>query len=211
MSLPGSGLISASCSAYRNTNGVAIPGVSAGSRNEVAIEASKAMVSWPSSWLWPLTPAPNIASTKKGIRAIATLRSRISTLTQRVEECLSGDDIRSLEPFGEPSVDGRQHFARPAGPSLPLMEPSKAGRARKLPPERALASGPVERLREAFLGFRGGGGGAAQEEELALLSQQLRDRPPRLCALRARERVFGDRQGLRNLPGAAETCGEFSK
>ena len=44
MSLPGRGLISASCRAYRNTNGVPIPGVSAGSRNEEAIEASKAMV-----------------------------------------------------------------------------------------------------------------------------------------------------------------------
>src|SRR5438093_10507331 len=30
MSLPGSGLISASCSAYRNTNGTPMPGVSAG-------------------------------------------------------------------------------------------------------------------------------------------------------------------------------------
>jgi hypothetical protein len=48
MSLPGKGLISASCSAYRKANGVAIPAVSAGSRNEGAIEASKAMVSWPS-------------------------------------------------------------------------------------------------------------------------------------------------------------------
>ncbi len=50
MSLPGNGLMSASCSAYRNTNGVPSPGVSAGSRNEVAIEASKAMVIWPSGW-----------------------------------------------------------------------------------------------------------------------------------------------------------------
>ena len=48
MLLPGSGLINASCIAYRNTKGVPIPGVSAGSRNDVAIDASNAIVSWPS-------------------------------------------------------------------------------------------------------------------------------------------------------------------
>src|SRR5229473_4717917 len=45
MSLPGSGFISASCRAYRKTNGTPIPGVSAGSRNVRAIETSKATVS----------------------------------------------------------------------------------------------------------------------------------------------------------------------
>ena len=45
MLLPGSGLASASCSAYRNTNGVPIPGVSAGSMNVGASEASNAIVS----------------------------------------------------------------------------------------------------------------------------------------------------------------------
>jgi len=34
--------------AKRNTNGVPIPGVSAGSRKVGAMEASNAMVSWPS-------------------------------------------------------------------------------------------------------------------------------------------------------------------
>src|SRR5216683_7119640 len=50
MSLPGSGLIRASCRAYRKTNGTPIPGVSAGSRKVRAIETSKAMVSCPSGW-----------------------------------------------------------------------------------------------------------------------------------------------------------------
>ena len=45
MSLPGSGLASASCIAYRNTNGVPMPGVSAGSRKVGASDASNATVS----------------------------------------------------------------------------------------------------------------------------------------------------------------------
>ncbi len=45
MLLPGRGFSSASCMAYMNTNGVAIPAVSAGSKNEGEIETSKAMVS----------------------------------------------------------------------------------------------------------------------------------------------------------------------
>ena len=45
MLLPGSGLMSASCSAYRNVNGVPMPGVSAGSRNVGAIVVSNAIVS----------------------------------------------------------------------------------------------------------------------------------------------------------------------
>ncbi len=48
MSLPGSGLASASCIAYRKTNGVPMPGVSAGSRKVGAIDASNATVSCPS-------------------------------------------------------------------------------------------------------------------------------------------------------------------
>src|SRR5262245_3023174 len=80
MSLPGSGLISASCIAYRKTNGVPMPGVSAGSRNAGAMDASKATVSWPSGWPCASADPHHPARTKKETRTILRVRARISNL-----------------------------------------------------------------------------------------------------------------------------------
>src|SRR5262245_42252565 len=92
MSLPGSGLISASCIAYRKTNGVPMPGVSAGSRNAGAIDASKATVSWPSGWPCassdPYHPART--KTKKETRTIPRVSARISNLLTVVWRSLRG-------------------------------------------------------------------------------------------------------------------------
>src|SRR5262245_34537916 len=90
MSLPGSGLISASCIAYRKTNGVPIPGVSAGSRNAGAIDASKATVSCPSGWPCASADPHHPARTKKETRTILRVSARISNLLTVVERSLRG-------------------------------------------------------------------------------------------------------------------------
>src|SRR4030095_6507759 len=90
MSLPGSGLISASCIAYRKTNGVPMPGVSAGSRNTGAIDASKATVSCPSGWPCASADPYHPARTKKETRAIPRVSARISSLLTVVWRSLRG-------------------------------------------------------------------------------------------------------------------------
>src|SRR5262249_3064676 len=80
MSLPGSGLISASCIAYRKTNGVPMPGVSAGSRNAGANTAWKATVGCPSGWVCAPADPYHPARRKKETRTIPRVSARISDL-----------------------------------------------------------------------------------------------------------------------------------
>src|SRR5262245_6332904 len=101
MSLPGNGLSSASCSAYRNTNGVAIPEVSAGSRNEDAIETSNAMVSCPSGDCADAAGAasamPSAKASPTKCRAIGHLLTvRAWSLVSR-HVLMAGDQERSRE------------------------------------------------------------------------------------------------------------------
>src|SRR5215467_1643922 len=76
MSLPGSGLISASW----NTNGVPSPAVSAGSRNVGAIDASNAIVSWPSAWPRAGAGLVKSASRTSEARAVQGMRRAMSDL-----------------------------------------------------------------------------------------------------------------------------------
>src|SRR5438094_5719845 len=90
MSSPGIGLISASCSAYRKTKGVPIPGVSAGSRNVGAIDASKATVNWPSGGPWAAArPSASPAST-----TVASTIDAVRRAMSRLPPRLAGPDDR---------------------------------------------------------------------------------------------------------------------
>ena len=75
-----------------------------------------------------------------------------------------------------------------------MVEPCEAGRAEQFPPERALASGPVERPCEAFLSVGVGAGGTPQKKQFALRPQLLGDAPASFRALRASERIVDDRE-----------------
>src|SRR5258707_69353 len=88
MSLPGSGLIRASCSAYRNTNGVPMPGVSPGSRKVGAIEASKAIVNWPSGWACAAASpvdVPNASRNRSATDAVSLLMSSLHVVLEQLE------------------------------------------------------------------------------------------------------------------------------
>src|SRR5205823_5950311 len=66
MSLPGRGLISASWSAYRNTNGVPSPEVSAGSRNEEAIDETDAPGAVVDADRWCIAAPPVVQRVAQG-------------------------------------------------------------------------------------------------------------------------------------------------
>src|SRR5262245_9166915 len=91
MLLPGSGLISASCRAYRKTNGVLRPEVSAGSRNVGAMEASKAMVSSPSGRPCAPASAARIAS-----KNIASARNNETIALSHRRACLRRLGARAI-------------------------------------------------------------------------------------------------------------------
>src|SRR5262245_3763707 len=67
-----------------------MPGVSAGSRNAGAMEASKATVSWPSGWPWASADPHHPARTKKETRTIPRVSARISNLLTMVRCSLRG-------------------------------------------------------------------------------------------------------------------------
>src|SRR6266446_6133397 len=96
---------------------------------------------------------------------------------------------------------------RLSGPASSLVKPCEARRAPQLQREGALASGPGDRLSEPFLGVRC----ALHEEQFALPAQHLSEKPPFLSALRASQRLVDRPEALRNLPGPAETCSQFSE
>src|SRR2546427_3762803 len=132
MSLPGRGFISASWSAYRKTKGVPSPEVSAGSRNEEAIEASKAMVNCPSGWPCALTFPPDVAKKKKEKHATRTIVSRCwlvmgsSRGAPRLTVGPTGKLIRLIDETDDPGavVDAdRWCFAAP-----PVVERVAQGR-----------------------------------------------------------------------------------
>src|SRR5712691_6165176 len=149
MSLPGSGLMSASCMAYRNTNGVPMPGVSAGSRKVGAIEASKAMVNCPSGWACAATSpvdVPSASRNRSAIDAVSLLMPSLHGVLEpfdrapcvvREREDLVELDLRphavalddAVEPC--PAVEALGILAR-----LPLID---ASRPAALAPDEVLA------------------------------------------------------------------------
>src|SRR5262245_27277870 len=67
-----------------------MPGVSAGSRNGGAMDASKATVSCPSGWPCASADPHHPARTKKETRTIPRVSARISNLLTRVRRSLRG-------------------------------------------------------------------------------------------------------------------------
>src|SRR4030095_16479697 len=175
MSLPGSGLISASCIAYRKTNGVPMPGVSAGSRNTGAIDASKATVSCPSGWPCASADPYHPARTKKETRAIPRVSARISSLLTVVWRSLRGlplvggrlgsrgevDDVAVRGPpaqrrrvdlvVAQPALPVPRHHDLPVGsrdPDEAIRDPEVARRRRRR--RRRLGQRPRGRAGEAL-------------------------------------------------------------
>jgi hypothetical protein len=66
--------------AYANTNGVAMPGVSAGSKNAGAIDTSNAIVSCPSGRACALAAPADIDTRRTDARTILSLRVPIVNL-----------------------------------------------------------------------------------------------------------------------------------
>jgi hypothetical protein len=92
-----------------------------------------------------------------------------------------------------------------------MVEPGKVRCAPQLPGESVLASSPLERLPEAFLGVGDVGRGSSHEEQLAVLAQQFRKAPSFLDPLGARQRALHHHKPLRKVPGTAETLRQFRK